>query len=54
MIYYEASKQNAVIMGRKTYQSFPDRFRPLANRINIIVSHDSDLKQYFAFLLSNL
>lgn len=34
-------------MGRKTYQSFPERFRPLANRINIIVSRDAQLKEFF-------
>lgn len=31
-------------MGRKTYQSFPDKFRPLSNRINIIVSRDTELR----------
>lgn len=29
---------NVVIMGRKTYQSLPKKFRPLPQRINIIVS----------------
>lgn len=29
---------NAVIMGRKTWESIPPRFRPLPDRINIIVS----------------
>ena len=29
---------NTVVMGRKTYQSLPDRFRPLPNRYNIVVS----------------
>ncbi|KAF2804017.1 uncharacterized protein BDZ99DRAFT_345219, partial [Mytilinidion resinicola] len=30
--------QNAVIMGRKTWDSIPPRFRPLAGRINVVVS----------------
>jgi len=30
-----------VIMGRKTYESLPEKFRPLPNRINIIVTRDS-------------
>merc|ERR1712098_1039965 len=32
------SKQNAVIMGRKTWESIPSRIRPLKNRINIVLS----------------
>jgi dihydrofolate reductase len=34
--------QNAVIMGRKTWESIPKKFRPLPNRINIILSTTMD------------
>jgi len=30
--------KNAVLMGRKTWESIPPKFRPLQNRINIVVS----------------
>merc|ERR1712168_872866 len=33
------SKQNAVIMGRLTYFSIPEKFRPLRNRLNIVLSN---------------
>jgi dihydrofolate reductase len=33
-----ASARNAVIMGRKTFESIPRRFRPLAGRVNIVLS----------------
>ena len=39
------TKRNAVIMGRKTYQSIPNKMRPLTNRINIIISNNPALKQ---------
>jgi dihydrofolate reductase len=32
-----------VIMGRRTWDSLPDRFRPLPGRRNIVVSRQSDL-----------
>ncbi|KAL1843403.1 hypothetical protein VTJ49DRAFT_1753 [Mycothermus thermophilus] len=31
-------KQNAVIMGRKTWESIPERFRPLPGRLNVVIS----------------
>ena len=34
------NKTNAVIMGRKTYDSIPEKFRPLPNRQNIILSRN--------------
>ena len=31
-------KQNAVIMGRKTWESIPEKYRPLPHRLNIMLS----------------
>ena len=33
-----AGEQNAVIMGRRTWESIPQKFRPLPQRVNIVVS----------------
>ncbi|KAK4123938.1 hypothetical protein N657DRAFT_548457, partial [Parathielavia appendiculata] len=33
--------QNAVIMGRKTWESIPLRFRPLPGRLNVVVSRSA-------------
>lgn len=30
-----------VVMGRRTWESLPERFRPLPGRTNIVVTHDS-------------
>ena len=31
-----------VIMGRKTWDSLPDSYRPLPERVNIVMSRDTD------------
>jgi len=35
---YNKRNPHAVIMGRKTYQSLPKKYRPLPDRVNIVVS----------------
>ncbi|MBU0468284.1 MAG: dihydrofolate reductase [Candidatus Omnitrophica bacterium] len=39
----EDGKMNAVIMGRKTWDSIPERFRPLKERINVVLTRNKDL-----------
>lgn len=34
---------NVVLMGRKTYESLPEKFRPLPGRTNIVLSRQSNL-----------
>lgn len=36
-------KQNAVIMGRNTWESLPEKHRPLVGRLNIVLTHRSIL-----------
>jgi len=35
------ARQNAVIMGRRTWDSIPPRYRPMPERINIVVSRST-------------
>jgi dihydrofolate reductase len=42
--FKETTLGHHVIMGRKNFESIPERFRPLANRTNVIITRNSDYK----------
>ncbi len=37
-------RKNAVLMGRRTWDSIPERFRPLKGRINVVVTRNRQLE----------
>ena len=48
--YAAGGQQNAVIMGRNTWESIPKKHRPLSNRYNIILSRNSSYDLLVPFL----
>ena len=43
-----------IITGRKNYISIPEKFRPLQNRTNIILTHQKDFKEDNCIILHTL
>ena len=35
-------RKNAVVMGRKTYESIPPKYRPLNDRVNVVLTKQKD------------
>jgi dihydrofolate reductase len=42
--FMETTKGHHVIMGRKNYDSLQDKFKPLPNRTNIVITRQKDFK----------
>jgi dihydrofolate reductase len=43
--FVKITKNKTVLMGRKTWESIPAKFRPLPNRTNIIITRNLEYKQ---------
>ncbi len=52
--FVEKTKGRHVIMGRKNYESIPEKFRPLPNRPNIILSRNTDYQADGCTVVTNL
>ena len=52
--FRETTRGKPVIMGRKTWESLPDAFRPLPGRHNIVVSHNATYEAPGATLVGSL
>jgi dihydrofolate reductase len=40
--FKETTMNQIVVMGRKNYESIPEKFRPLPNRINVVLTRQKD------------
>ena len=52
--FKETTLGHCVIMGRKNYESIPEKYRPLPNRINIIISRQKNYPAPGAIVLASI
>jgi dihydrofolate reductase len=52
--FKEQTSGHTIITGRKNYESIPEKFRPLPNRINIVVSRDKNYQAAGSIVVNNL
>jgi len=48
------TSQHTVVMGRKTWDSLPPKFRPLPNRLNIVLTKNDNWKYDNITILNNI
>jgi len=52
--FKEKTFEHPVIMGRKNYESIPEKFRPFKNRLNIVISRQDNYSVPGCVLVQNL
>lgn len=52
--FMQTTKGHHTIMGRKNYDSIPEKFRPLPNRTNIVVTRQQDFKAPGCLVVNSL
>jgi dihydrofolate reductase len=52
--FKETTKGSTVIMGRKCWESLPQKFRPLPNRLNVVLTKDKDYEADGAMVAHDL
>lgn len=52
--FMKTTSGHHVIMGRKNYESIPEKFRPLPNRTNIVITRQEDYEAPGAIVVNDL
>jgi dihydrofolate reductase len=52
--FMETTKGHHAIMGRKNYDSIPEKFKPLPNRTNIVITRQPDFKAPGCLVVNSL
>ena len=52
--FKETTKNQIVVMGRKNYDSIPEKYRPLPNRLNVILTRNKDFKAENCLVFNSL
>lgn len=52
--FKEKTSGHCIITGRKNYESIPEKFRPLPNRTNIVITRQADYKAPGAIVVNSL
>ena len=52
--FMQTTKGHHTIMGRKNYDSIPDKFKPLPNRTNIVITHQTAFRAPGCLVVNSL
>ena len=52
--FKETTKNQIVVMGRRNYDSIPEKYRPLPNRLNVILTRNKDFKAENCLVFNSL
>ena len=52
--FKDTTKDHFVIMGRKNFESIPEKYRPLPNRTNVIVTRNKDYKSNNCIVVNSI
>jgi len=52
--FKEKTKGHVIITGRKNYESIPEKFRPLPERTNIVITRQADYKASGAIVVASI